>query len=404
MTVTSPAGLLKIMSEFGREIPSTVISTVGSSNFTAPTGTRLVVAEVWGGGGGGGAGTTGNWPYNPSGEPLFGPGGGGGGYNCGIYTVSGSTTVSYTVGGGGSGQVQPNSGGATNSPRAGSGGTSSVTINGVTTQATGGQGAVSWLTEGDPIGNPGVENVFNQEVGSGGTPKGNPGNLGGIDQTPPSGEGGEELSSSYTVNGLFAWFDGTYSAGEGGRGAVGNGSGFFSAGQNGFGGLVVIYFIGDVDPNRLTDFYSGGTYVPNASPNTGIATTGNILISTFVNSALVPAYDPDDVPDPDPTPPPSTTLTVINNPVSYTVDFNQNPTGTPFNITANASGGSGSYTYSWTVVPTNDITLTNTTQQTVTVDVDSTAIGFSYTITCTVNDGVNTATGDTALTVAGTPL
>lgn len=396
MTVTSPAGLLKIMSEFGRT--STVISTPGSGSVTAPTGTRIVLAEAWGAGGGGGAGTTGSWPYAPSGEPIFGPGGGGGAYACNVYSsVSGGTTVSYTVGSGGSGQVQPNQGSST--PRAGNGGLSSVTISGTTITANGGQGAVGWLTEGDVIGNPGVYNVFNQEAGSGGSPNGNPGENGVLGG---GGGGGDALDSAYNVNGISSWF-GSNSAGQGGQGGTGSTGGdpAFSEGLDGFDGLVVLYFIGNVDPDNLTDFYRNGTFVPDASPNTGIATAGNISISSFVGAKLEPECGP--VPSSPSTPPPSTTLTVINNPVSYTVDFDQSPSGNPFSITANPSGGSGSYTYSWTVSPTNDITLTNTTQQTVNVSVQQTAIGIPYTITCTVNDGSGTATGDTSLTVNGTP-
>lgn len=296
MTVTSPAGLLKIMSEFGRV--ATVLSSPGSSSVTAPTGTRLVLAEVWGAGGGGGAGTTSNWTYAPSGEPIFGPGGGGGAYACNVYSsVSGGTTVSYTVGSGGSGQAQPNQGSST--PRANSGGSSSVTIGGTTTTANGGQGAVSWLTESQS--GQGFD-IFNQDVGDGGSPNGNPGNVGVTGGT--GGGGGAALSSAYTVNGLSNWF-GTSSAGAGGNGGS-TGGGTFTAGFSGSSGLVVLYFIGDVDPDNLTDFYRGGTFVPNASPNTGIATAGNISISSFVGAELNPACG-----SPPPSPPPPTSPPVV---------------------------------------------------------------------------------------------
>lgn len=291
--ITSPAGLLKILTEFGRDAVN--FSSAGIDSTTAPTGTRLVLVEVWGAGGGGGGGTTGNWPFNPSGEPIFGPGGGGGAYACQVIDpVSGGTSISYTVGSGGSGQAQPNEGSST--PRAGSGGTSSITVGATTVSANGGQGAVSWLTESSP--GDGYD-TFNQEVGSGGSPNGNSGAVGQVGGL--GGEGGAALSSSYTVNGLNAWF-GSSAAGGGGFGGFGGGSGGgnFSAGSAGSNGFIRVYYIGNVSVNNLTAFYRNGLFVPDASPNTAILTSDNISIASFVGAELLPACGST---SPTPTPP-----------------------------------------------------------------------------------------------------
>lgn len=307
MAVTSPPGLLKILNEFGRD---SVNFSSGSGSTTTPIGTRQVHVEVWGAGGGGGAGTTGNWPYNPSGEPIFGPGGGGGAYATAVIDVDATSTtpITYTVGQGGAGQAQPNEGSST--PRAADGEPSSVTVGATTVTANGGEGAVSWLTQSDPVGS-GAFNIFNQEVGTGGSPNGNNGEPGDAGQI--GGSGGAALASAYTVNGLSAWF-GSSASGAGGTGGTGGSSGQFTSGSAGANGLIIVRYIGNVADNNLTAFYRAGTFVPNASPNTAIATSGNLSIASFNGAALnvVAGSQPNTPtpPQPDPIEPDQVTVTI----------------------------------------------------------------------------------------------
>jgi hypothetical protein len=87
-----------------------------SSTWVVPAGVSRILIELWGGGGGG---------------SKYGSGGGGG-YIIGQFNVTPGMNISFTVG----------AGGIANSFAAGDGHPSSVTIGGVTLEATGGTGSV----------------------------------------------------------------------------------------------------------------------------------------------------------------------------------------------------------------------------------------------------------------------
>lgn len=88
----------------------------GAGNWIAPAGVTRIVVELYGAGGGGNVHA----------------GGGGGGYLRAYFTVVPSTSYSFTVGSSGNGATTAN--GTT-------GGSTSITVGGVTVSANGGQGA-----------------------------------------------------------------------------------------------------------------------------------------------------------------------------------------------------------------------------------------------------------------------
>ena len=151
-----------------------------SSGTFTNTGTAQV-AEVFviGGGGGGGGG----------GANSGSTGGGGGGMAYGSVEIP-SGSFSVTVGGGGAG-ARSNSA-HTEAPAASAGGTSSVTINGVTFQATGGGGAPA-----TSAGNGGGSG-YNVQTG----PNGGTGTIdGGTSYSSPSLRDGTTITSVYGTGG-----------------------------------------------------------------------------------------------------------------------------------------------------------------------------------------------------------
>ena len=232
-----------------------------SSGTFTNTGTAQV-AEVFviGGGGGGGGG----------GANSGSTGGGGGGMAYGSVEIP-SGSFSVTVGGGGAGS-RANSG-HTASPAASAGGTSSVTINGVTFQATGGGGAPATSS-----GNGGGAS-YNVQTG----PNGGTGTIdGGTSYSSPSLRDGTVITSVYGTGGKGGNSGGMDGAGNGpvatdgdngtNGGAGGGGGGdnmpdanrVGPAGEGGNGNAT--YFTGgggggaaDGDGQNVTNLAQGGT-------------------------------------------------------------------------------------------------------------------------------------------------
>ena len=232
-----------------------------SSGTFTNTGTAQV-AEVFviGGGGGGGGG----------GANSGSTGGGGGGMAYGSVEIP-SGSFSVTVGGGGAGS-RANSG-HTASPAASAGGTSSVTINGVTFQATGGGGSPATSS-----GNGGGAS-YNVQTG----PNGGTGTIdGGTSYSSPSLRDGTVITSVYGTGGKGGNSGGMDGAGNGpvatdgdngtNGGAGGGGGGdnmpdanrVGPAGEGGNGNAT--YFTGgggggaaDGDGQNVTNLAQGGT-------------------------------------------------------------------------------------------------------------------------------------------------
>ena len=232
-----------------------------SSGTFTNTGTAQV-AEVFviGGGGGGGGG----------GANSGSTGGGGGGMAYGSVEIP-SGSFSVTVGGGGAGS-RANSG-HTASPAASAGGTSSVTINGVTFQATGGGGSPATSS-----GNGGGAS-YNVQTG----PNGGTGTIdGGTSYSSPSLRDGTVITSVYGTGGKGGNSGGMDGGGQGpvatdgdngtNGGAGGGGGGdnmpdanrVGPAGEGGNGNAT--YFTGgggggasDGDGQNVTNLAQGGT-------------------------------------------------------------------------------------------------------------------------------------------------
>ena len=171
--------------------PTTNIYT-SSGNFTLASPQDVKIYVIGGGGGGGSV-------YRGS---SGGSGGGGGGMAYKVFSNVAAGTYAYTVGAGGAG------GDANNNENGQNGGTTSITIGGVTLQATGGNGG-SRLT--------GTDNT-NGAVGQGGT--GGVGSNGDTNGTGGTGANGIYHSNSgqQTYNGLNG-SNGT-NGGAGGGGAI----------------------------------------------------------------------------------------------------------------------------------------------------------------------------------------
>jgi len=208
-----------------------------SGSFTISQ-TQPVKLYVIGGGGGGGS--------VPSGTGSNGgSGGGGGGMTTKIFTSVSAGTYNFTVGGKGSAGNSSNQNGS-------AGGTSSITLNGITLQATGGGGGTTWVSTsqagtggaggigsgGDINGTGGAgadgiaqsnnnSTIFNGNNGSNGTNGGAGGGGGGSDGSTPnsavSGNGGNGSSTYYTGGGGSGGLDADGSDITGNIGSAGTG-------------------------------------------------------------------------------------------------------------------------------------------------------------------------------------
>lgn len=173
-------------------------TNTSSGSFVIPDGVVRIFVQVWGGGGG--AGLSGTYCC-----------GGGGGYSQKVIDVVPSQIAAVTVGAAGAGN-----GAGTGT----TGGTSSVVVNGVTVQATGGSG-----------GNPAAGSATGG-VGSGGDI--NLRGSSGVGTVDPSlvallGPG----TAPYTVGGAYL---------EAGSGYTAQGMGGIGASNAGQAGLVLIWY------------------------------------------------------------------------------------------------------------------------------------------------------------------
>ena len=121
---------------------SNYIVLSSGSSYTFPDGVTTAKVTLFGGGGGGGRGGTSSF--------TTGGAGGAGGSGVAFFTFPGGSTATYTVGSGGAGLPNsPYPANGTLNQYAASGGTSSITINGVTATATGGGGGRNSNTSAD---------------------------------------------------------------------------------------------------------------------------------------------------------------------------------------------------------------------------------------------------------------
>jgi len=175
-----------------------------SSSFTISQA-QPVKLYVIGGGGGGGSTSNGS---------SGGAGGGGGGMTSKMFANLSAGTYSFTVGGKGSAGNSSNQNGGT-------GGTSSITLDGITLQATGGSGGTAWVSE--------------SQAGTGGA-----GGIGsGGDVNGTGGAGGDGIAKSNDSTGIFNGNNGSNGinggAGGGGSGSDGSNSNSAVSGNGGNG-------------------------------------------------------------------------------------------------------------------------------------------------------------------------
>lgn len=232
-----------------------------SGTFTNTGSAQVAEIFVIGGGGGGGGG----------GANSGSTGGGGGGMVYGSVEVP-AGSFSVTVGGGGTGAIANGSNNGS-APAAGSGVTSSVTINGVTFQATGGGGAPATSS-----GNGGGSSYSVQTGPNGGTGTIN----GGTSYTSPALRDGTLITPVYGTGGKGGNSGGMDGSGNGpnatdgddgtngGAGGGGGGDNLASANNNGPAGEGgngdSAYFTGggggggaDGDGSNTANLASGGT-------------------------------------------------------------------------------------------------------------------------------------------------
>ena len=209
-----------------------LLKTALSTTFTIPSGIKYIDLYIVGGGGGGGYGA---WCS-----------GGAGGY-CKFFEnlpVTPGQTMTITIGAGGAGSTSE-------STRGGTGGTTTVVINGETYSAAGGKGGIGNSGTGADGGSAGGESVSGSGVFYGAEKgRSTPAGVGGgsVDYTPVNpyngrlygcgGGGGDTNSWGYSIGGGDAGGDGSSSStvdgGEGsGGGATKNG---WDAGTGGIGG------------------------------------------------------------------------------------------------------------------------------------------------------------------------
>lgn len=186
---------------------SVTYTASGNQSFTTGDGVTSVMALVIGAGGGGGA---------SHGVQKAAGGGGSGGYTYQSIAVTPNTTyvIPVTIGVGGNPGPEDGVGGT--------GGTTSMTLNGVTKSATGGGGGWDYEGAGGGAGGAG---------GAGASGNGNAGGAGGLRY----GNGGVGGSSYYTnlYSTQTAGIAGVYPAGSGGAGTYGGGGGGASAQNDG---------------------------------------------------------------------------------------------------------------------------------------------------------------------------
>ena len=222
---TVPAARLAGKTYIGR----TIISAVGSGNFTTAAATTTIVVQVWaGGGGGGGAAAAAN--------AGCGGGGGAGGYVAKTFSVTGSTSYAYVVGAKGTGGAAGNNSGNNGSD-------STFTVGGTTITAKGGTGGGSMASGGTfayATGGDGGAVSTNGDINGSGDP-GCPGQrsnvmtaLGGQGGSTAVGGGGASRAASNGSGNAASGF------GSGGGGACGIFSGGDQAGGNGADGLIIV--------------------------------------------------------------------------------------------------------------------------------------------------------------------
>lgn len=215
-------------------------SYTGSTSATVPSWASAITVVCISGGGGGGAGTNGykrNQPLQNKGSQNGGGGGGGGGGEYKIYRgypVSGGAPVQITVGGGGGGGQGPSADG-------GSGGDSTVKVNGTqiiyTSGGNGGQGG-NLGSNGPGGGGRGYNTYYAENYNNGSTygTSSNSGETGNQQRENRSGGNINQPQGDYLPIG-------GYSAG----GSGGMGSNYEDQGRNDGGGgsqgFVRIYWL-----------------------------------------------------------------------------------------------------------------------------------------------------------------
>jgi hypothetical protein len=165
-----------------------LITTVGSSTVTVPTGASKIIVEAVGGGGGGSGSTT---SLN---NTVSGQAGGSGGYVKGIFTVSAGETINVSIGAGGAGGAIAASTCIGNA--GGSGGNTTVTkSSGFTVTANGGEGAPQFYLMTAP-------NCYGSNAGIGGLGSGGFLTVQGIAVTGGGNSyGGNGAGGTYTASG-----------------------------------------------------------------------------------------------------------------------------------------------------------------------------------------------------------
>ena len=207
----------------GTLIRAPQVLTSGTS-YTTPAGCNHILIEMIGGGGGGGG-----CPGSSSGT-SYGGGGGSSVFAVKYATVTPSTTYTYAIGGLGSGAGGGGNGSA--------GGTTSISIGGVTYSCSGGGGGSAGSSGvGGAVGAVGtasnmdyvITNLNNANAYQGGcvtTPYGI--NLGGFNLTGPS-----QITSGVSGYGFGAGGGGAYNSNYSGAGA--------QSGGNGYQGMIRIW-------------------------------------------------------------------------------------------------------------------------------------------------------------------
>ena len=207
----------------GTLIRAPQVLTSGTS-YTTPAGCNHILIEMIGGGGGGGG-----CPGSSAGT-SYGGGGGSSVFAVKYATVTPSTTYTYAIGGLGSGAGGGGNGSA--------GGTTSISIGGVTYSCSGGGGGSAGSSGvGGAVGAVGtasnmdyvITNLNNANAYQGGcvtTPYGI--NLGGFNLTGPS-----QITSGVSGYGFGAGGGGAYNSNYSGAGA--------QSGGNGYQGMIRIW-------------------------------------------------------------------------------------------------------------------------------------------------------------------
>lgn len=137
---------------------------------------------------------------------------------------------------------------------------------------------------------------------------------------------------------------------------------------------------GATGTRSLTQFYRGGTFVPNTSANSNVPTSGSISLLDFLGA--------------------SARVNLGGSISSINVENTQGPTPPgPISVelfgtsTASPTDGSGSYTYRWSIISGSAQPSGSTTSRTFTIKANVLGNGESTgQVQCIISDGVQSIT------------